>query len=184
MRSLLLMIGFFAICATLIAQTCTDENVAGYPGKWKPGMQGSIKGVAPASLAKQKENIANFVKRLQQNIELKGFDIHYSGVYGYPNPALVKNRKTDTYELSMPVMRLYCENGKVQAPHETPFWINISINKMPVEMVQSFFVQTTQYEEDLSTDKLALIDSKPVKQNGIWVNMNDGWFRRKKMYYL
>jgi len=169
MKSFLLIIGFIISSKYLNAQTCTEDNVLNYPGKWKQGIQGSINGVAPASLVKQNENIANFVKRLQQNLELKGFDIHYSGVYGYPNPALVKNRKTDTYELSMALMELYCENGKVHAPHETPFWINICINKMPVEMVQSFFVQTTPYEEDLSTDKWATIESKPVKQNGIWV---------------
>jgi uncharacterized protein (TIGR02145 family) len=169
MKRLLIIIGFIISSTLLNAQNCTLENVADYPGKWKPGMQGSINGVAPASLAKQKEIIANFVKRLQQNLMLKGFDIKYSGVYGYPNPALVKNRKTDAYELSMALITLYCENGKVQAPHETSFWINIRINKMPVEMGQSFFVQTTPYEEDLSTDKLGLIDSRPEKQNGIWV---------------
>lgn len=110
-------------------------------------MQGSINGVSAASLAKQKEIVGNFVKRLQQNMKLEGFNIDYSGVYGYPNPALVKNRKMDAYELSMPVLPLYCENGQVKQAHETPYWVNIKINKIPYSGAK-FFVPKLIDEED------------------------------------
>lgn len=172
-KALLVSIGFLITCTQAIAQNCNPEEVTSYPGKWKPGMQGSINGVSAASLVKQKEIVANFVKRLQQNMKLEGFNINYSGVYGYPNPALVKNRKTDAYELSMPVLPLYCENAQVKQAHETPYWVNIKINKIPHSGRESFFVQTMQYEEDFYTDVLYYLEHKPVKERSAWLLSED-----------
>ncbi len=151
------------------AQNCDEAVLASYPGKWKAGMQGSTNGVSAASLAKQKEIVGQFVKRLQQNMNLEGFNLNYFGVYGYDNPALYKNRKADAYELSMAVLPLYCENGQVKEPHETPYWANIKINKIPHSGRESFFVETVQYEEDFYTDVLYYLDEKPVKEKGAWL---------------
>ncbi len=166
---LLVLYGFIITCTVAQSQNCNPEEVTTYPGKWKPGMQGSINGVSAASLAKQKEIVGNFVKRLQQNMKLEGFNIDYSGVYGYPNPALVKNRKMDAYELSMPVLPLYCENGQVKQAHETPYWVNIKINKIPYSGSQSFFVPKLIDEEDPDTDRLYYIDDKPIKERSAWL---------------
>lgn len=170
MKTILLVLFGFFFCSTRgNTQDCNPAEVTKQAGKWKPGMQGSINGVSAASLAKQKEIVAEFVKRLQQNMKPEGFNIGYSGVYGYPNPAIVKNRKMDAYELSMPVLPLYCENGQVTQPHETPYWANIKINKIPHSGRESFFVQTELYEEDLNTDVLYYLQHKPIKERSAWL---------------
>ena len=169
MKNLIFIGALTFICVTSNAQNCNPEDVIKYPGKWKPGMQGSINGVSAASLAKQKEIVGNFVKRLQQNMKLEGFNIDYSGVYGYPNPALVKNRKMDAYELSMPVLPLYCENKQVKPASTTPYWVNIRINKIPYSGSQSFFVPKIIDEEDPDTDRLYYLDNKPIKERGAWL---------------
>ncbi len=151
------------------SQNCNPEEVTSYPGKWKPGMQGSINGVSAASLAKQKEIVANFVKRLQQNMKLEGFNINYSGVYGYPNPTLVKNRKMDAYQVSMAVLPLNCKNGQIAEVHETHYWVNIGVNKITTSNRQSFFVQTSKYEEDPDTDILYQLDQIPIKERSAWL---------------
>lgn len=155
------------------AQNCTPENVAKYPGTWKQGMQGTVNGITASSLAKEKEIVAGFVKRLQQSLKPDGCNINYSGVYGYVNPDLVKNRKTNEYELSMFQMHFYCENDQVKVYPETPYWARIQVNKIPYFGNQSFFVQTTKYEEDLDTDQLFTIDAMPVKDRSVWLLKGD-----------
>ncbi len=169
-NKLLILLSLLTVCASAQTQNCTsDEELINYPGKFRPGRGGSISNVSATSLAKQKMNVANFVKRLQQNLNLQGFNIIYSGVYGHGYTELEKKRKADEYSVSMPLMQLYCENGQIKEPHETGYWINIDINKMPVKRAISFFVKSRTDEEDPDTDRLYDIDQKPFQKNGVWI---------------
>ncbi|MBC6493032.1 tetratricopeptide repeat protein [Flavihumibacter stibioxidans] len=160
----------FLLCQSPIqAQDCDPAIVANHPGKWKQGMQGSSRGVSPASLSRQREIIQAIIRQMQSNHQLRGFNISYSGVHGYPNPDLVKGRKTDSYEAGMAILPIYCSDGVLKEAHETPFWLRIGFNNMPVTTNASFFVRTNEEEEDPETDVLGAIDSKPVNDRSVWL---------------
>src|ERR1035437_8524552 len=97
---------FFSFHA--FTQDCTKELLAQKPGTWKAGQQGSIHGVSPADLVKEKSVLASIHKLVNTNYSPKGCQVLYSNAYSkYPSDGDVWI--ADPYHYTMYILPFLCD---------------------------------------------------------------------------
>jgi len=129
---LLLAIALTFISVISFAQDCSKELLRQRPGTWKAGMQGSIKNVSPADLAKEKLVLAGIQKMISSNYNPTGCEINYSTVFGKSSTA-GQTWIADPYYYSMYVLRYLCDKNsadksKYYVDAATPTTVNIAAN--------------------------------------------------------
>lgn len=107
-----------------MAQPCNESELASIPGKFKPGIPGSVKNVTAANLAKEKQVLAGIHKMISSGYQPAGCEITYSNAFGY-NPANGKNWVADPYYYGMFILKYTCGTSK---RNNLPYQPSVSSN--------------------------------------------------------
>lgn len=160
-----------AICfySAVSAQNCSEAELLNTPGKWIPGMKGSVSGISAKDLPKQQSVVNEIIPMVQKKYSPRGLNVSFGGAYQPPfiySPNGI--RLGNSYYAYFYLLPLYCDaSGAIKQAHETPSSLSIIINDGSYP--SSFFVPSNIDEEDPETDVFATIDHKPVYTNGYWL---------------
>lgn len=148
------------------AQDCSKEILRQKPGTWKAGLQGSINGVTPVDLAKEKAVLAGIHKMVTAGFAPKGCEISYSTVYG-KSISEGQNWIGDPYYYSLYILRYLCDNkpdkSKYYVDAATPTTVNIVAN--------AWFTLNALYAAGLPADDFRgylKLKQRPEKKDGAW----------------
>jgi hypothetical protein len=161
---------FFLIAAILTvhvsAQDCTPELLAQKSGTWKAGMQGSIHGVSPADLVKEKSVLAAIHKMVNTNYNPKGCQVLYSTAYSkYPSAGDIWI--ADPYHYTMFILPFLCDTKSTDISKYTvaiASGTNITISANEISWLNTLFAATIHND---FRGYLKLAD-RPVKKDGYY----------------
>lgn len=149
------------LCWQMIsAQKCTDEAMAAKTGKWKPGIQGSIRNIAAADLVKEKAHMAGMQKKLSAQHVPAGLEIVYSTSWNKDaSPGYI----ADPYSLSMYLLRYLCDKSP------KGFYVEYSSATNVVVAFNQLFTMDNLYAAPLPADHFRgylRLFKKPEKKDG------------------
>jgi hypothetical protein len=159
----------FAIVLTTLytsAQECTKELLAQKPGTWKAGQQGSIHGVSPVDLVKEKSVLALINKMVYTNYSPKGCQVLYSTAFSkYPSARDVWI--ADPYHYTMYILPFLCDIKSADISKYTvaiASATNVTISANEISWLNTLFAATIH---DEFRGYLKLVD-RPVKKDGYY----------------
>jgi hypothetical protein len=164
---------FIFVLAALSSSTqdCTEELLAQKPGTWKAGIQGSIHGVSPADLVKEKSVLAAIHKLVNTNYNPKGCEVLYSTAYSkYPGAGDVWI--ADPYTYTMYILPFLCDSKSADKSKYTvaiASATNVTITANEISWLNTLFAATIH---DDFRGYLKLRD-RPVKKDGYYFFGND-----------
>ncbi|HEY5591172.1 MAG TPA: hypothetical protein VIK55_09160 [Paludibacter sp.] len=162
---------FTLICAilysfTLTAQDCTEELLLQKPGTWKTGIQGSINGVIPADLVKEKSVLAAIHKMENTKYNPKGCQVLYSTSYSkYPSAGDVWI--SDPYEYTMFILPFLCDSKSADQSKYTvaiASATNVTISANEISWLNTLYAATI-HDDFRGYYKL---EDRPVKKGGYY----------------
>lgn len=162
---------FTLICAifyglTASAQDCTEELLLQKPGTWKTGIQGSINGVSPADLVKEKSVLAAIHKMENTNYNPKGCQVLYSTSYSkYPSAGDVWI--SDPYEYTMFILPFLCDSKSADKSKYTvaiASATNVTISANEISWLNTLYAATI-HDDFRGYYKL---EDRPVKKDGYY----------------
>lgn len=168
------------------AQPCNPDSLAHIPGKFNPGMKGSIHNVSAADLAKEREVLANLHKKISSAFRPTGCEITYSNSFGY-NLLNGKNWIADPYDYEMFFLKYECGTSKKNNLNYQPA---VASNTQAFILINHFWSQEagmTLYAAGLPDDHHSgyfALDTWPQKKEGYyyWPLDND-WSPRGRTEY-
>ncbi len=165
MKVTLLMLGIL-IARVSFAQDCTPDLLLQKPGTWKAGMQGSIHGVSPADLVKEKSVLAAIHKMVNTNYNPKGCQVLYSTAFSkYPSAGDVWI--ADPYHYTMYILPFLCDIKSTDISKYTvaiASATNVTISANEISWLNTLFAATIH---DEFRGYLKLVD-RPVKKDGYY----------------
>jgi len=148
----------------LSAQKCTDEAMAAKTGKWKPGIQGSIRNIAKADLAKEKAFMAGIQKKVSGQHVPAGLEIVYSTSWNKDNTS---GYMADPFSLSMYLLRYRCDDSP------KGFYVEYSSATNVVVAFNQLFTMDNLYAAPLPADHfrgyLRLFKKPELKDGAIYM---------------
>jgi hypothetical protein len=117
----------------LSAQDCTEISLMQKPGIWKAGMNGSVSGIPPADLEKEKKVVATLHNMIKSKYTPLGVEADYNGSYDRPETDIPVN----FYDYNIYFMPYVCENNMVKTAHETSTTLSISANRFNGKIFES-----------------------------------------------
>jgi hypothetical protein len=117
----------------LSAQDCTEISLMQKPGIWKAGMNGSVSGIPPAELEKEKKVVATLHNMIKSKYTPLGVEADYNGSYDRPETDIPVN----FYDYNIYFMPYVCENNMVKTAHETSTTLSISANRFNGKIFES-----------------------------------------------
>lgn len=165
MKVTLLILGIL-IARVSFAQDCTPDLLLQKPGTWKAGMQGSIHGVSPANLVKEKSVLAAIHKMVNTNYNPKGCQVLYSTAFSkYPSAGDVWI--ADPYHYTMYILPFLCDIKSTDISKYTvaiASATNVTISANEISWLNTLFAATIH---DEFRGYLKLVD-RPVKKDGYY----------------
>ena len=165
MKVTLLILGIL-IARVSSAQDCTPDLLLQKPGTWKAGMQGSIHGVSPADLVKEKSVLAAIHKMVNTNYNPKGCQVLYSTAFSkYPSAGDVWI--ADPYHYTMYILPFLCDIKSTDISKYTvaiASATNVTISANEISWLNTLFAATIH---DEFRGYLKLVD-RPVKKDGYY----------------
>lgn len=148
----------------LAGQKCTDEAMAAKTGKWKPGIQGSIRNIAKADLAKEKAFMTGIQKKVSTQHVPAGLEIVYSTSW---NKDRSSGYIADPFNLSMYLLRYLCDNSP------KGFYVEYSSATNVVVGINQLFAMDNLYAAPLPADHfrgyLRLFKKPELKDGAIYM---------------
>ncbi len=148
----------------LSGQKCTDEAMAAKTGKWKPGIQGSIRNIAKADLVKEKSLLLAMQKKAGLQHVPAGLEIVYSTSWNKDNTS---GYFADPYSLSMYLLRYLCDDSP------KGFYVEYSSATNVVVGVNQLFAMDNLYAAPLPADHfrgyLRLFKKPELKDGAIYM---------------
>jgi hypothetical protein len=161
----IILIAFVLAAQYLSAQDCTKELLAQKPGTWKAGQQGSIHGVSPADLVKEKSVLAVINKMVNTNYSPKGCQVSYSTSYGkYPSAG--QTWIADPYSYTMYILPFLCDSKSADKSKYTvaiSSATNVTITANEISSLNTLFAATVQEDDSRGYFKLK---QRPQKKDG------------------
>ena len=162
----LALIGILFFSVTASGQDCTEELLLQKPGTWKTGIQGSIHGVSPADLVKEKSVLAAIHKMENTNYNPKGCQVLYSTAYSkYPSAGDVWI--SDPYTYTMYILPFLCDNKSADKSKYTvaiASATNVTISANEISWLNTLFAATI-HDDFRGYYKL---EYRPVKKDGYY----------------
>jgi len=148
----------------LAGQKCTDETMAAKTGKWKPGIQGSIRNIAKADLVKEKSLLLAMQKKAGLQHIPAGLEIVYSTSWNKDNTS---GYLADPYSLSMYLLRYLCDDSP------KGFYVEYSSATNVVVGINQLFAMDNLYAAPLPADHfrgyLRLFKKPELKDGAIYM---------------
>ncbi len=148
----------------LAGQKCTDEAMVAKTGKWKPGIQGSIRNILKADLAREKAFMAGIQKKVSKQHVPAGLEIVYSTSWNKDNTS---SYFADPYSLSMYLLRYLCDDSP------KGFYVEYSSATNVVVGINQLFAMDNLYAAPLPADHfrgyLRLFKKPELKDGAIYM---------------
>ena len=148
----------------LAGQKCTDEAMVAKTGKWKPGIQGSIRNILKADLAREKAFMAGIQKKVSKQHVPAGLEIVYSTSWNKDNTS---GYLADPYSLSMYLLRYLCDDSP------KGFYVEYSSATNVVVGINQLFAMDNLYAAPLPADHfrgyLRLFKKPELKDGAIYM---------------
>ena len=148
----------------LAGQKCTDEAMVAKTGKWKPGIQGSIRNILKADLAREKAFMAGIQKKVSKQHVPAGLEIVYSTSWNKDNTS---GYLADPYSLSMYLLRYLCDDSP------KGFYVEYSSATNVVVGINQLYAMDNLYAAPLPADHfrgyLRLFKKPELKDGAIYM---------------
>src|SRR5664280_3884345 len=107
------------------AQDCTEASILQKPGVWKEGMKGSVSGIAPADLDRERKVVAEIHLLVKSKFSPTGVEADYNGSYDRSDAEVPVN----LYNYNIYFMHYFCEGNVIKTDHETSTTLTVSVNR-------------------------------------------------------
>ena len=138
------------------AQDCTEASILLKPGVWKEGMKGSVSGIPPADLDKERKVVAAIHILVKSKYTPMGVQADFNGSYDTPDREIPVN----IYDYNIYFLHYFCEGNVIKTDHETSTSLSISANRFDAKIYE------TPDENNLPGEGFYSMKKMPVEKDG------------------
>jgi hypothetical protein len=148
----------WALYASLNAysQDCTQALASQKPGIWKEGTKGSVSGIAPSDLDRERKVIAEIHLLVKSKYSPTGVEADYNGSYDRPDAEVPVN----LYNYNIYFLHYFCEGNVIKTDHETSTSLTVSANRFDPKIYEK------PDENNLPGEGFYSIKKMPVEKDG------------------
>ena len=155
MKYVLLLVAFYA-SLNAYSQDCTQASASQKPGIWKEGMKGSVSGIPPADLDRERKVVAEIHLLVKSKYSPIGVEADYNGSYDRPDAEVQVN----LYNYNIYFMHYFCEGNVLKTDHETSTSLTVSVNRLDPKIYEK------PDENNLPGEGFYSIKKMPVEKDG------------------
>jgi hypothetical protein len=123
---------------------------------WKEGMKGSVSGIAPADLDKERKVVAAIHILTKSKYTPMGVQADFNGSYDTPDREIPVN----IYDYNIYFLHYFCEGNVIKTNHETSTSLSISANRIDAKIYE------TPDENNLPAEGYYSMKKMPVEKDG------------------
>jgi hypothetical protein len=148
----------WALYASLNAysQDCTQALASQKPGIWKEGTKGSVSGIAPADLEKERKVVAAINLLVKSSYSPIGVEADFNGSYDRPDTEVPVN----IYDYNIYFLHYICEGNVIKTDHETSTSLTVSVNRFDPKIYEK------PDENNLPAEGFYSLKKMPVEKDG------------------
>jgi hypothetical protein len=151
-----LLLGVLYASLNAYSQDCTQASAAQKPGIWKEGMKGSVSGIAPADLDRERKVVAEIHLLVKSKYSPTGVEADFNGSYDRPDAEVPVN----LYNYSIYFLHYFCEGNVIKTDHETSTSLTVSVNRFDPKIYEK------PDENNLPGEGFYSIKKMPVEKDG------------------
>jgi len=155
MKYLLILWALYA-SVNAYSQDCTQASASQKPGIWKEGMKGSVSGIQPADLDKERKVVATIHLLVKSKYTPIGVEADYNGSYDRPDADVPVN----LYNYNIYFLHYICEGNVIKTDHETSTSLTVSANRFDPKIYEK------PDENNLPGEGFYSIKKMPVEKDG------------------
>jgi hypothetical protein len=155
MKYLLILWALYA-SVNAYSQDCTQASASQKPGIWKEGMKGSVSGIQPADLDKERKVVATIHLLVKSKYTPIGVEADYNGSYDRPDADVPVN----LYNYNIYFLHYICEGNVIKTDHETSTSLTVSANRFDAKIYEK------PDENNLPGEGFYSIKKMPVEKDG------------------
>jgi hypothetical protein len=148
----------WALYASLNAysQDCTQALASQKPGIWKEGTKGSVSGIAPSDLDRERKVIAEIHLLVKSKYSPTGVEADFNGSYDRPDAEVPVN----LYNYNIYFLHYFCKSNVIKTDHETSTSLTVSVNRFDPKIYEK------PDENNLPGEGFYSIKKMPVEKDG------------------
>ena len=155
MKYVLLLVALYA-SLNAYSQDCTLASALQKPGIWKEGMKGSVSGIPPADLDRERKVVAEIHLLIKSKYSPTGVEADYNGSYDRPDAEAPVN----LYNYNIYFLHYFCEGNVIKTDHETSTSLTISANRFDPKIYEK------PDENNLPAEGFCSLKKMPVEKDG------------------
>jgi hypothetical protein len=155
MKYVLLLVAFYASLNSY-SQDCTQASASQKPGIWKEGMKGSVSGIPPADLDRERKVVAEIHLLVKSKYSPTGVEADYNGSYDRTDAEVPVN----IYDYNIYFLHYFCEGNVTKTDHETSTSLTVSANRFDPKIYEK------PDENNLPGEGFYSIKKMPVEKEG------------------
>ena len=155
MKYLLILWALYA-SVNAYPQDCTQASASQKPGIWKEGMKGSVSGIQPADLDRERKVVATIHLLVKSKYTPIGVEADYNGSYDRPDADVPVN----LYNYNIYFLHYICEGNVIKTDHETSTSLTVSANRFDPEIYEK------PVENNLPGEGFYSMKKMPVEKDG------------------
>lgn len=151
------------------AQDCTPEALLKRPGVWKAGMSGSIHGISPKDLVRERATLASIHKMIQAKSKPEGCQFLYTNAFTGFMPGTGKNWIADFYDYTIYVLPYLCDPASSDKTKSYTAIATATILNINVNILSSL---SAMYAAELPDDEFRgylKLATRPVWNDGYYL---------------
>jgi hypothetical protein len=152
----LLLLGALYASLNAYCQDCTQASASQKPGIWKEGIKGSVSGIAPVDLERERKVVEAIHLLVKSKYSPTGVEADFNGSYDRPDPDLPVN----IYDYNIYFMHYICEGNVLKTDHETSTSLTVSANRFDPKIYEK------PDENNLPVEGFYSIKKMPVEKDG------------------
>jgi hypothetical protein len=126
------------------------------PGIWKEGTKGSVSGIAPADLEKERKVVAAINLLVKSSYSPIGVEADFNGSYDRPDTEVPVN----IYDYNIYFLHYICEGNVIKTDHETSTSLTVSVNRFDPKIYEK------PDENNLPAEGFYSLKKMPVEKDG------------------
>ena len=151
-----LLLGVLYASLNAYSQDCTQASASQKPGIWKEGMKGSVSGIPPTDLEKERKVVAEIHLLVKSKYSPTGVEADYNGSYDRPDAEVPVN----LYNYNIYFLHYYCEGNVIKTDHETSTSLTVSVNRFDPKIYEK------PDENNLPGEGFYSIKKMPIEKDG------------------
>jgi hypothetical protein len=155
MKYVLLLLALYA-SLNAYSQDCTQTSASQKPGIWKEGMKGSVSGIPPADLDRERKVVAAIHLLIKSKYSPTGVEADYNGSYDRSDAEVPVN----LYDYNIYFLHYICEGNILKTDHETSTSLTVSVNRFDPKIYEK------PDENNLPGEGFYSLKKMPVEKDG------------------